>query len=258
MAIGHFAVRAHSRKQGHSASAGLAYRHGTRLVNNQTGTIHDYRYRTRPDEAVVAGDDLEAPDRWMGGKDLQWFADAIEQAEKRKDAQLFRDVQIALPHELDESKQIELSAQFARFLVTRYDTPTAWAVHRPGENEPRNVHVHICLPTRKLNDRGDAFGEKLRQLSVWPDGPQEIVLMRNEWQEHANRCLEEAGLDARVHVGQRLDGPPEPTLPRTATEAMRERHKEEVARFRKQNADRTARYASKAVARAGQGKDDDD
>ena len=257
MAIGHLAVRAHSRKRGHSASAGLAYRHGVRLVNCQTGKIHDYRYRVRPDEDVVAGEGMEAPARWTGGGNLQFFADAIEKAEKRKDAQLFRDVQIALPHELVECRQIELAAEYAFFLVDRYDTPTAWAVHRPGKNEPRNVHVHICLPTRQLNESGDGFSEKLRQLSILPDGAKEIALMRNEWQDRANRYLEADGFEERVHVGRRLDGPPEPTLPRRASEEMRERHKERIKRFRKENAGRKARYASQSKARVGAGDDVD-
>ena len=255
MAIGHLAVRAHSRKRGHSAAAGLAYRHGARLVNRQNGSVHDYRYRVRPDEDVVAGEGMKAPWRWTGGTDLQFFADAIEKAEKRKDAQLFRDVQIALPHELVEDRQIELAAEYAFFLVERYDTPTAWAVHRPGKNEPRNVHVHICLPTRRLNEGGDGFSVKLRQLSILPDGAREITLMRNEWQDRANQYLAADGFEERVHVGRRLDSHPEPTLPRNATAEMRERHKERLKRFREQNAGRKARYAPKAKARITAGDD---
>lgn len=247
MAIGHLAVRPHTRKRGHSASAGLAYRHGVKLVDIRSGEIHNYESRARQD--VVACAEVVAPPRWVGGQDLQVLADAIEKAEKRKDSQLFRDVQVALPHELDEDELRVLTIDFSSFLSKRYDTPVAWAVHRPGRGEPSNIHAHICLPTRKLNNAGDALGEKLRQLSVRPQGPREIVLMRNTWQEQANDFLGRAGEAARVHVGRRLDAKPEPTLPRRATKAQRAAHRDAVARYRRENAWRERRYAEKAEVR---------
>ena len=272
MAIGHLAVRVHSRGNGRSTAAGLAYRHGAELVDKTTGEVHDYRKRVRGDSADVLEWGVESPSRWKGLDDLQYLADRIEEAEKRKDSQLFRDVQIALPHELDDSRRIDLCIHFARLLTYRYDTPAAWAIHGPHslkkkkyrrnrsysermDEDVRNIHVHISLPTRALDSSGEAFAAKLTNLSDWPEGPREIAFMRNTWQDMANKNLEEAGIDARVHVGKRLDGPPEPTLPRTASVAMRKSHRKRVMQFRAEAArlGREPKYAPRAIARVGQG-----
>ena len=206
MAIGHFALRTHSRKRQHTAAGALAYRAGDRLVDSN-GIVHDYRNRARSQSILESG--VSAPDRWAGEDDLQQLADAIECAEKRKDSRLLRDCQMALPAELKEAQQIEVAQGFAAFLRDRYDTPVAWAVHRPDpgdeEADERNVHAHLILPTRSLNEDGDAFGAKLRVLDCAGTSSQEVAELRNQWADYANSALEGAGEAARVNVGQKCD-----------------------------------------------------
>ena len=209
MAIGHISIRPHSRRQGHTAAAALAYRHAEMLVDS-SGQMHDYRHRRRSEHLIDGG--VVSPDRWQGGEDLQQLADAIEAAERRKDARLLRDFQIALPHELHEMKQIKLARDFAGRLRDRYDTPVAWALHRPDptdeRSDDRNVHAHIIVPTRTLNEAGDYFGAKLAILDNRKTGPQEVKDVRQLWADSANTVLRDEGISARVDVSRKRSSLP--------------------------------------------------
>ena len=219
MAIGHIAVRAHSRANGHSAAAALAYRFGCALTCSRTGERHDFSRRSQREE-VMACDLTPGP-----FADVAALARAIEDAERRKNSTICRDVQIALPAELDAPARTALAERFAAELAQRYGTVTAWAVHRPDRrSDARNHHAHIVLPTRSLD--GTGFGKKIRILDDRKRGPAEIKAIRARWEETANAALIEAGLDARVHTGRTTN--PAPTLGATHTaierRAWSERH----------------------------------
>ena len=222
MAVGHIAVRVHSRKQGHSAAAALAYRAGLTLEDSRTGETHNYSRRS--DRHGIAATGL-TDDRFQSFGE---FAAAIENAEKRKDASILRDVQPAIPAELDETQGIALVQRFAKELGERYHTATAWAVHRPDrKSDQRNTHAHIVLPTRALENDGTFSKAKLRQLDDRKTGPDEIHAIRALWEQCANEALIAAESKARVHTGRTPN--PAPTLgpERTGIErrAYRERHR---------------------------------
>ena len=112
MAVGHLAIRTHSRKHAHTAAAALAYRHGVRLECSRSGEAHDYRRRARHDD--IAGEGIVSARPSPLGEDLDTLARAIEAAERRGDARLLRDVQLGLPHELDAEARLALTEEFAR------------------------------------------------------------------------------------------------------------------------------------------------
>ncbi|MCY4030394.1 MAG: MobA/MobL family protein [Acidobacteria bacterium] len=212
MAIGHLAVRSHTRSKGHSAAAAVAYRCATRVVDERTGELHDYSRR------AVRGDVVESSLTAGPWSDAQAFATAIETAERRKNSMILRDVQPAIPSELGEADQVALTADFAAQLAARYGTQTLWAVHRPHiRGDRRNSHAHIVLPTRRLNDAGDGFGKKLRELDCKPQSSVEVKAIRQLWETTANRYLARAKSPARVDCGRRPDGDPMPTLGPVAT-----------------------------------------
>ena len=205
MAIGHLAVRPHSRAQGHSAAAAVAYRCGLVLTCTRTGERHDFTRRAQREDVAaygLAGGRFESPAA---------FTAAIESAEKRRNSRICRDVQIALPIELDDPSRIELAEAFAAELAERYATAACWAVHRPDRrSDRRNHHAHILLPTRALAGDGCTFGKKLRVLDDQRRGPEEITEIRRLWESRANEALIAAGQDARVHTGRTTH--PEPSL----------------------------------------------
>ena len=221
MAIGHIAVRPHSRAQGHCVAAAVAYRCGLALTCERTGERYDFTRRAQREDVVGYG--LEGG-RFNSAGD---FAAAVEGAERRKNARICRDVQVALPAELDEPSRIELARAFAAELAERYGTAACWAVHRPDRrSDQRNHHAHILLPTRALAADGCTFGKKLRVLDDQRRGPKEITAIRQLWEARANEALIAAGQEATVHTGRTTD--PEPTLGTTHTaierKAWKRRH----------------------------------
>ena len=203
MAIGHIAIRPHSRSAGHTAAAALAYRFGLAITCTRTGDQHDYTRRSQRGDIGATG---LTPGPFSTPAHL---AAAIETAERRVNSRILRDVQIAIPSELSPDAQTTVTERFATALATRYHTMTAWAVHPPDRRgDDRNHHGHIVLPTRAIEN--GQFGKKLRDLDGHATGPVEIEAIRELWEEVANEAMVEAGLEARVHTGR--TSCPAPTL----------------------------------------------
>ena len=202
----------------------MAYRCATRVVDERTGELHDYSRR------AVRGDVVESSLTAGPWGDAQAFATAIERAERRKNSMILRDVQPAIPSELDEADQVALTADFAAQLAARYGTQTLWAVHRPHvRGDCRNGHAHIVLPTRRLNEAGDGFGKKLRELDCKPQSSVEVKAIRQLWETTANRYLARAKSPVRVDCGRRPGGAPMPTLGPVATALERRARPDEPA-----------------------------
>ena len=243
MALGHMDVRAHSRSKGHSVAAALAYRLGCDLVDSRTGTRHAYRRRTQRGDVVATGFCYGAHAPAWNRESAQEFSDALEQAERRINSVVCRDVEISLPHELTPEQREGLAAQWADFLATRYTTAVAYAVHRPDRrSDERNHHVHCLISTRALGRDGTP-GKKLRQFHVRArksendretkredsGGSDEIRTLRAEWETMCNATLAAAGVEERIAMG-RLANPTarRPVLSRGEVEversAWRSRH----------------------------------
>ena len=230
MAIGHIAVRVHSRSKGHSAAAAVAYRTGTAIVDQRTGVLYDFSRRTMYGDVVdtgMVGDGQFA--------DVSTYAGSIELADMRRNSCILRDVQMALPCELTEPQGVSLTAEFAELLAGRYRTHCAWGVHRADRrSDERNDHGHIVVPTRALNAEGTGFGKKLRVLDDRETGPVEIKEIRQLWEATANDHLARAGQDARVDVGRSDD--PAPTLGARCTALEREEAAERTGALARQSA----------------------
>ena len=230
MAIGHIAVRVHSRSKGHSAAAAVAYRTGTVILDQRTGIVHDFSRRTKYGDVMATG---------MVGDgtfaDVSTYAGAIELADTRKNSCILRDIQMALPCELTWTQGGALTAEFAALVADRYHTHCAWGLHRADRRgDRRNGHGHIAVPTRALNAEGTGFGKKLRVLDDRESGPVEIKELRQLWEGTANDHLARAGQDARVDVGRSDD--PAPTLGAACTALEREEAAERTGAVARQSA----------------------
>ena len=178
-----------SRGKGQSSIASAAYRAAARLDDPRTGEIHDYtRKQGVVYSAVLAPDD--APD-WMRDRSQLW--QAFEAAEKRRDAQLARELQLSLPHELDQEQRQALLLNFVRAEFVNQGMIADVALHEPSrEGDERNHHAHVMLTMRSLT--GEGFGNKVRE---WNDA-ETLLRWREEWAHHQNRALERHGHAARV------------------------------------------------------------
>ena len=110
MAIYHLHVKVIGRKSGSSAVASAAYRSGSRLRDERLDRSHDFSAK----RGVVHSEVLlpeNAPEAWS---DRERLWNDVEAFEVRKDAQLAREVEFALPREMSKRDGIELARDFVR------------------------------------------------------------------------------------------------------------------------------------------------
>jgi hypothetical protein len=77
--------------------------------------------------------------------------------ETRRDAQLAREINLALPHDLDAAQRRELLLNFVREAFVRRGMVADVAIHAPvfGKGErPHNHHGHILLALRQATASG--------------------------------------------------------------------------------------------------------
>lgn len=192
MAIYHLAVKSVSRSTGRSAVAAIAYRAGVELVNERDGLVHDYTRRGGVEDAfIVAPEGAE----WAQDRSALW--NAAEAAEKRKDAKVAREYELALPAELDAGQRRELVLGFAEELRDRYGVAVDAAIHAPHDyGDDRNHHAHVMTTTRVVE--ADGLGAKTRQLDVRTSASAEVEAIRESWAERVNDALEQALVPERV------------------------------------------------------------
>ena len=118
---------------------------------------------------------------------------AVEAFEKRKDAQLAREVEFAIPREMSKAEGIELARDFvAAEFVDRgmiADLNVHWDMGADGSPKP---HAHVMLTMREVGP--DGFGAKVRD---WNDH-ENVERWRERWADHVNARLAELDIDARI------------------------------------------------------------
>lgn len=200
LAIYRFSAQVIGRSSGRSATAAAAYRAGVEILDERTGITHDYTRRSGVDEALILAP--ESAPSWAQDRAALW--NAVESAEKRKDAQLCREVQLALPCELSAEQRRALVVGFVQDQWVSRGMVADVAFHAPDrEGDERNHHAHVMLTMRSVGPEG--FGPKVRE---WNDKAL-LEGWREAWQIHANQALELAGrserIDHRPLTAQRAD-----------------------------------------------------
>jgi Ti-type conjugative transfer relaxase TraA len=189
MAIYHLHVKVIGRKSGSSAVASAAYRSGSRLHDERQSRVQDFTAK----RGVVHSEVLppeNAPEAWS---DRERLWNDVEAFEVRKDAQLAREVEFAIPRELTQAQGIELARDFAQSeFVDRgmiADLNVHWDVGEDGMPKP---HAHVMLTMRSVGENG--FGPKVRD---W-NRTEMVERWRERWAEIANERLAELDIDARI------------------------------------------------------------
>lgn len=195
MAIYHCSVRTFTRSEGHSAVAAAAYRSGSLMRDERTGTMHRYENRSGVKTAFILAPN-GVPETILTRAAL-W--NAAEASENRKNSRVAREVILALPHELDDQARESLTRDMGLYLIERYRVAVDVAIHAPVEgdgHDPRNHHAHLLFTTRELTEQG--FGAKTRVLDDKTSGPEEIEIIRQVWETLANDALKRAGLEVMI------------------------------------------------------------
>ncbi len=189
MAIYHLHVKVIGRKSGASAVASAAYRSGSRLRDERLDRSHDFSAK----RGVVHSEVMlpeNAPQAWS---DRERLWNDVEAFEIRKDAQLAREVEFAIPREMSEAQGIELARDFARGeFVDRgmiADLNVHWDMAEDGSPKP---HAHVMLTMRAADENG--FGPKARD---W-NRTEMVERWRERWAVLANERLAELDIDARI------------------------------------------------------------
>lgn len=192
MAIYHTRVKTFSRAHGHATTAAAAYRAGLLIIDGRTGLRHDYRRRGGVVETRCLAPD-DAPD-WAFDPRQLW--PAAEASERRKDATVAREFEVALPHELSKEQRSDLAAEISRCLVQRYRFAVQSSIHEPQTADGLNYHVHILATTRRMDSEG--LKDKTRELDGGPSGRGEVEWIRQMVGQAINAHLAAAGVSARV------------------------------------------------------------
>ena len=173
------------RSAGRSATAAAAYRSGEQVRDERTGQVHDYTGKSD-----IYGSEIllpeGAPER-LGDRASLW--NEVERVEKRKDAQLSREVMIALPAELSHSQKEALAREYVQAEFVSQGMIADIGYH---DFDSHNPHAHIMLTMRDVD--GDGFGKKRREWNK----REALERHRQAWEEYANRALEQAGYEERI------------------------------------------------------------
>jgi Ti-type conjugative transfer relaxase TraA len=202
LAIYHLSMKPVSRAGGRSAVASMAYRAGEKLTNERDGITHDFSRKQGVEHAEIVLPEGVSAD-WARDRSDLW--NAAEFAEKRKDARVAREFEIALPHELSAEQRLEAAREMAQELADRYGAAVDFAIHAPHEaSDVRNHHAHILMTTRQVTENGLGDKTYLERENKWllahdlPTTDMQLRDLRQRWEGIANERLAMAGLDIRI------------------------------------------------------------
>ncbi|KAA3497943.1 Ti-type conjugative transfer relaxase TraA [Rhizobium rhizogenes] len=231
MAIAHFSASIVSRGSGRSVVLSAAYRHCAKMEYEREARTIDYTRKQGllHEEFVLPAD---AP-KWARSliavrsvsSAVEAFWNGVEAFEKRTDAQLARDLTIALPIELTPEQNIALVRDFVEKHILSKGMVADWVYH----DNPGNPHIHLMTTLRPLTE--DGFGSKKVAVigddgqpvrtkagkilyELWAGSTEDFNVLRDGWFERLNYHLAlgsiELRLDGRSYEKQGIDL--EPTI----------------------------------------------
>lgn len=162
MAIYHCSVKIGSRGKGQSAISASAYRSGTKIKDYETDTISDY---TRKGGVIYSEVTLckNAPSEYQD-REILW--NAVHKIEKASNARLWREIEVALPKELNREQQIETVREYVNGLVNS-GMCADWSLH---DKDGENPHAHIMLTTRSIKENGEWANKSRRVYELDENG----------------------------------------------------------------------------------------
>ena len=205
MALYHFHVGQVKRSAGQSAIESAAYRAGEKLYSEYYGQVSDYTRKG----GVMHTEILLPPHATREYANRQTLWNAVEDAERNKNAQLAYSFDIALQNEFSTEENIALARQLLLDNFVTRGMIEDFAVHQPDKKDGiHNPHFHVLCPIRPLNPDG-TWGAKQRRV-YREDGkfdavpttdwgkPETLEAWREAWSALCNAKFEENGLPCRI------------------------------------------------------------
>ena len=177
MAIFHLSVKTISRGKGQSAVASAAYRSGSKLYDERYEETHNYANKRFVEYSEIQLP-KQAPEAY---KDRATLWNAVEKAEKAKNARLAREIELALPKEISLDQQMKLVHDYVQTNFVDQGMVADWSIHNPqpdkdNPEKPANPHVHIMLTVRSIKKNG-TWAPKKRSRYKLDENGQKIPLI---------------------------------------------------------------------------------
>ena len=137
MAIYHASIKMISRSAGRSSVAAAAYRSGTCLENDYDGRKHDFQKKQWVSYAKIILPE-HAPSEYQD-RSVLW--NAVEKSEKASNAQLAREVELALPKELILDQQIQMVQDYVQRNFVNQGMCADIAIHSPPRTNDRHQPI---------------------------------------------------------------------------------------------------------------------
>ena len=164
MAIYHLSIKIISRgKGGKSAVAAAAYRAAEKIHNEYDGMTHDYTRKG----GVVHTEILLPENAPAEYADRAVLWNAVEKIEKAKNAQLAREIEIALPVELTREQNISLVREYVNRHFVAAGMCADFAIHDKKDGNP---HAHIMLTMRPFEQGGEWGAKQKKEYILDPQG----------------------------------------------------------------------------------------
>lgn len=186
-----------TRSKNHNIVAAAAYRAGEKLTDknkfNPDAKIHDYSKKKGvvsngiilPKNLIEKGFNISRQDLWSAVEESEITTRSVKGSRLKKSARLAREWVLALPHELSDRENEELTREFTESLVNELGVIADFAIHKPvprptkkdyievynpdtwkfekqpvydiepSQPDPRNIHAHILFTTRKTDLTAD-------------------------------------------------------------------------------------------------------
>ena len=173
MAIYHLCIKIISRGKGKSAVAASAYRSGEKIKNEYDGIVHDF---TR--KGGIAHTEILLPQNApQDFSDRETLWNSVEKVEKNKNSQLAREIEVALPKELDREKQINLVREYVKENFVKVGMCADIALHDKNDGNP---HCHILLTMRPLNE-DKTWGAKSKKEYILDENGEKVKLRNGNY-----------------------------------------------------------------------------
>jgi ATP-dependent exoDNAse (exonuclease V) alpha subunit len=185
LAIYHLTVAVVSRARGQRIAASAAAQSATKLRDDYYGVTHNGTRKIGVELSEIRAP-ADAP-RWVYDRALLW--NRVEAAERRKDAQLARVVEISLPVELTPTQSVELLREYVDAEFVSKGMIADIAIRRASPDRP---NAHVLLTLREPDAEG--FGPKVR---LW-NRKTNLLEWRSAWARCANAHLARAGHRVRI------------------------------------------------------------
>ncbi|ENJ4118636.1 MobA/MobL family protein [Salmonella enterica subsp. enterica serovar Muenchen] len=186
MAIYHVNFKICKRSDGKSSVYLSAYQNRQKFTDDRTGQIFDYSSRIDLHHTEIMAPE-GSPLNIIKSSSSLW--NEVEKVEKRKDAQLCRYFDVAIPKELNNKQKIKVVKDYVKRNFVDEGMIADLAFH---DLDGDNPHCHVMLTMREITPEG--FGKKVRE---WND-KDNMDIWRKDWETTANRHLKAAGHKSRI------------------------------------------------------------